>query len=622
LSHAELETFERLQREKLDKTPALLERKGQELSKHQSLLRKLNELVPLQKQIENLMNSDVPKAKNEKERVAQELQNESEKMDEYSEELANLKSVEERATKLSPFEHQIRAQTQSLTQIKQKIQREQAELSKYAVGNTESFDSLRQQLDGAQSKIEQLNTALANNRTLYRQKQEELSSLNQQKELLKDQFRDKQLKYQSVKQYTEQKIKIEKEIVDVQRESNDLSSSAPSLELAINTLKERLTQLRANHNAAQSNMEKQIGEYQSDISSIDSAVREIRRFVEEGKEEQLEEVQNKIEKVQIKMKQYEEQISRDEEEKNKKSEMLAKQAEIERSIDDNLRYREKTKEVANLEKEMQDIKKKLASITGQSDFNEDDINKKKQKREKLMLEKSQLTGMRTTHKGRIVKIKEDLSNNNFENVEQRYRASLIKLKTTELCQADLEKYYKALDKALMKYHAMKMAEINEMIKELWAKTYRGQDIDTIEIRADHEESGTSTRRQYNYRVVMKKGDVALDMRGRCSAGQKVLACLIIRLALAEAFCIDCGVLALDEPTTNLDIDTIGSLAESLQLIINERRKQANFQLVVITHDEEFVNKLGQGKFIDSYYRVSKDPSTGFSQIEKQSFRDA
>jgi DNA repair exonuclease SbcCD ATPase subunit len=33
---------------------------------------------------------------------------------------------------------------------------------------------------------------------------------------------------------------------------------------------------------------------------------------------------------------------------------------------------------------------------------------------------------------------------------------------------------------------------------------------------------------------------------------QVLACLIIRLALAETFCLNCGVLALDEPTTNLD----------------------------------------------------------------------
>ena len=64
-------------------------------------------------------------------------------------------------------------------------------------------------------------------------------------------------------------------------------------------------------------------------------------------------------------------------------------------------------------------------------------------------------------------------------------------------------------------------------------------------------------------VVMVKGDIALDMRGRCSAGQKVLACLIIRLALAETFCLNCGILALDEPTTNLDEENIESLANQL-----------------------------------------------------------
>jgi DNA repair protein RAD50 len=73
------------------------------------------------------------------------------------------------------------------------------------------------------------------------------------------------------------------------------------------------------------------------------------------------------------------------------------------------------------------------------------------------------------------------------------------------------------------------------------------DIDGIRIVSDHDETtSTSTRKSYNYRVVMIKNDVELDMRGRCSAGQKVLASIIIRLALAESFGQGCGVLALDE----------------------------------------------------------------------------
>ena len=55
------------------------------------------------------------------------------------------------------------------------------------------------------------------------------------------------------------------------------------------------------------------------------------------------------------------------------------------------------------------------------------------------------------------------------------------------------------------------------------------DIETIEIRSDEDEgSGASkARRNYRYRVIMIRGGTELDMRGRCSAGQKVpSSCLL------------------------------------------------------------------------------------------------
>ena len=62
----------------------------------------------------------------------------------------------------------------------------------------------------------------------------------------------------------------------------------------------------------------------------------------------------------------------------------------------------------------------------------------------------------------------------------------------------------------------------QIIKELWQQTYRNQDIDYVQIRSD-EGSGSGAR-NYNYRVVMRSGNAELDMRGRCSAGQKVRNC--------------------------------------------------------------------------------------------------
>lgn len=49
----------------------------------------------------------------------------------------------------------------------------------------------------------------------------------------------------------------------------------------------------------------------------------------------------------------------------------------------------------------------------------------------------------------------------------------------------------------MRFHTMKMEEINKIIRELWQQTYRGQDIDYIRIHSDSEGAGT---RSYSYKV--------------------------------------------------------------------------------------------------------------------------
>jgi DNA repair protein RAD50 len=215
-----------------------------------------------------------------------------------------------------------------------------------------------------------------------------------------------------------------------------------------------------------------------------------------------------------------------------------------------------------------------------------------------------------------------LGQDKYREIDKRYSSTFIKAQTTELAIEDIDKYYRALEKAVSSYHAEKVSQINRIVSDLWRATYRGSDIDTIEIRSEDEGSTvTSARRSYRYRVVMKRGDAELDMRGRCSAGQKVLASVIIRMALSEAFCCDCGILALDEPTTNLDDDNARALAESLRDLIQARRAVSHFQLVVITHDEEFVKALGSNHRADSFYFVSKDREGSFSTIQERRFGD-
>uniref|UniRef100_A0A6A7G4P2 DNA repair protein RAD50 n=1 Tax=Hirondellea gigas TaxID=1518452 RepID=A0A6A7G4P2_9CRUS len=230
--------------------------------------------------------------------------------------------------------------------------------------------------------------------------------------------------------------------------------------------------------------------------------------------------------------------------------------------------------------------------------------------------KSEATGGLTSYKKQALGLMDMINSDRYKDVDIRYKQTLIRHETNAMAHEDLEKYYKALDKALIQFHAMKMQEINQTLKSLWQTVYRGHDIDEIAL-VSSVENVDSTRRNYSYSVVMKQGDVELEMRGRSSAGQRVLASLLIRLALAETFCVNCGVLALDEPTTNLDEHNVVSFAESLNQIIKRRRDQKSFQLIVITHDEHFVELLGKRDHCDFYYRIYKDVHQ-HSKIQRQS----
>lgn len=84
----------------------------------------------------------------------------------------------------------------------------------------------------------------------------------------------------------------------------------------------------------------------------------------------------------------------------------------------------------------------------------------------------------------------------------------------------MERYATTMEYAMMTYHKQQMTKVNAFIREYWRKIYQGNDIDYIEIQTDNIES-TEKRRNYNYKVVQVKSDVCLDMRNRCSAGQKV-----------------------------------------------------------------------------------------------------
>ncbi|GHJ86488.1 hypothetical protein NliqN6_2890 [Naganishia liquefaciens] len=269
------------------------------------------------------------------------------------------------------------------------------------------------------------------------------------------------------------------------------------------------------------------------------------------------------------------------------------------NIDNNIAFRTAIKQIKDLQTEIESIDLEEAARAKQ----QFDTKYQKAERERTELygKLQQLVGEISQMKQQAKRMQRQLDTD-YKNIHSEYIDCLVKWKTGDMANRDLEKYAKALDKSL---------------GELWNEVYAGTDIDSIQIVSESDPTSTGVRKSYHYRLVMRKGDQLLDMRGRCSAGQKVLASILVRLALAESFAQQCGVLALDEPTTNLDVENIDALATALGDLINRMKSMKNFQLIVITHDESFLQRLaGNSNAFEYYWRVSRNAEQK-SIVERQ-----
>ncbi|KAK6790217.1 hypothetical protein RDI58_014017 [Solanum bulbocastanum] len=479
-----------------------------------------------------------------------------------------------------------------------------------------SMEEIQSELDDLQSKKD----------TLY----SEVEKLRNDQRYMENEYASFQLRWANVREEKsrvanrlEQIKRIEEELDRFTEEKNQIELEEKHLAEAFGSLLKEKDKHFRDHKDLKIKLGEQLEEqaeirrnYQQEVDTLLKITSKIKEYYDLKKEQRLNELQDKRSLSESQLQSCESRKDAILAEVKKSKDLMGNQDSLRRNIEDNLNYRKTKAEVDELTHEIELLEDKVLTLGGFSTV-EAELKKLSHERERLLSELNKCHGTLSVYQSNISKNKVDLKQAQYKDIDKRYFDQLIQLKTTEMANKDLDRYYNALDKALMRFHSMKMEEINKIIRELWQQTYRGQDIDYISIHSDSEGSGT---RSYSYKVVMLTGDTELEMRGRCSAGQKVLASLIIRLALAETFCLNCGILALDEPTTNLDGPNSESLAGALLRIMEDRKGQENFQLIVITHDERFAQYIGQRQHAEKYYRITKDDHQ-HSIIEAQEIFD-
>ncbi|XP_022348806.1 DNA repair protein RAD50 isoform X2 [Enhydra lutris kenyoni] len=589
---------------KLRLAPDKLKSTESELKKKEKRRDEMLGLVPMRQSIIDLKEKEIPELRNKLQNVNRDIQRLKNDIEEQDTLLGTIMPEEESA-KVCLTDVTIMERFQmELKDVERKIAQQAAKLQGLDLDRT--VQQINQEKQEKQHKLDTVSSKMELNRKLIQDQQEQIQHLKSTTNELKSEKLHISTNLQRRQQLEEQTVELSTEVQSLFREIKDAKEQLSPLETTMEKFQQEKEELINKKNKSNKIAQDKVNDIKEKVKNIHGYMKDIENYIQDGKDDYKKQKENELNKVIAQLNEYEKHKENINKDMGIMRQDIDTQKIQERWLQDNLTLRKRNEELKEVEEERKQHLKEMGQMQVLQMKNEH--QKLEEKIDNIKRNHSLAVGRQRGYEEEIIHFKRELQEPQFRDAEEKYREMLIVMRTTELVNKDLDIYYKTLDQAIMKFHSMKMEEINKIIRDLWRNTYRGQDIEYIEIRSDADEnvSASDKRRNYNYRVVMLKGDTALDMRGRCSAGQKVLASLIIRLALAETFCLNCGILALDEPTTNLDRENIESLAHALVEIIKSRSQQRNFQLLVITHDEDFVELLGRSEYVDKFYRIKKN----------------
>ncbi|NWX08712.1 RAD50 protein, partial [Caloenas nicobarica] len=594
---SDLQSKLRLAPDKLKSTESELKRKEQRRDEMMSL-------KPLRQTVVELQNTDIPGLRNKIQNANRDLVSLKGEIEEQETLLQTALSEEDGAkaclqdiTLMERYQADIRDCERKIAQQEAKLLG--VDLSRSVLQVSQEKQEKKHLWDTVTGKIEL-------NQKLKQDQQNQIQQLKSAVNELKAEKLQISSSMQRRRQLEEQTVELTTEVQSLCREIKEAQEQVFPLDATLEKLQQEKEDLMNKRTTSNKEAQEKISVIKEKVKDINKYMKEIENYIQQRKDDYKKQKEAELEEVNSQLATCEKQKEKISREMETIRQDIDTQKIQERWLEDNLTLRKRNEELKEVEDNIKQLVKEMGEMKVLQMKNEQ--KRLEEKIESLKRNHDVALGRQRGFEEEIVRFKKELRESQFKDADEKYREMMIVMRTTELVNKDLDLYYKALDKAIMTFHSMKMEEINKIIRDLWRSTYRGQDIEYIEIRSDADEnvSASDRRRSYNYRVVMIKGDTALDMRGRCSAGQKVLASLIIRLALAETFCLNCGILALDEPTTNLDRENIESLAHALVEIIKSRSQQRNFQLLVITHDEDFVELLGRSEYVETFYRIKKN----------------
>lgn len=269
---------------------------------------------------------------------------------------------------------------------------------------------------------------------------------------------------------------------------------------------------------------------------------------------------------------------------------------IDKKIADRERLRNRFKSILEGLKEVRELEKRRDVYEERKSKLEDRLSGleegfDKERVSKLRSELGEKKALERELEVRISNLKERISEKEEVLKELREREQMLKkymgdIETHQRIMEDLGSFVKALKTTQDQLRSEFLKTVNTIMNSIWEELYPYGDFSGIRLVIDND---------YSLELRGSEGWISVD--GIASGGERSMACLALRIAFSLAFMPKLRWLVLDEPTHNLDSNSIMKFGE----ILRERIGRYAQQVFLITHED----RLSEG-LEGMVYRLERD----------------
>jgi exonuclease SbcC len=548
-------------------TVYIIRRLKDELDKEKEELKGLNE-KELRKTLEEISSK--------KESIEKEIFSLEKQLEILKKEVEELKKEKDEKNRLLDLKQKLERECSSIQGQIAFIQNKIKSIAYKKEEIKEKKQELKKQKEEKVKELEEKNFQLATlNKKIGKEEERLRQETEKKKEAIENEKRIKELEEKNVE---EQYRKIEEEIEELKKESFFLKGSLKITQIGLEELSKEISKCPICESPLSESKRKELFEKKSEEK------KQIEQKIEEN-EEKLKEAQKNLQKINELKQEFEFRKSK------AKTIVFTEPQEIEKEIE-NLKNEaeEKRKELEALTKEKEMIESELKKI---EDFEilfeqlqklEEELRIKTEELQKIKITKEEVERVneeftkKSSEKAKMeervfgskeilkeLEKREKLAKEELQKIEEKKAWIGVRTKTIE----EFSKFENAVVKTQERLRKVLIEAINEKMQEIWEELYPYGDFSEIKLEATEDD----------YQLLLKAGDwVNFNL---VSGGERSLAALTMRMAISLVLVPKLSWIILDEPTHNMDRNSIELMAK----VFREKISQMVEQVFIITHDE-------------------------------------